>query len=152
MAKTARRIAAFLRAPGGRKRMALEAAWNLFIARLATFRHARHYTRRLGSIDAPMRPAPSEQVALAEEIGHVVAVTARAMPFRAVCLQQAIAVRRMLDRRGIPATVHLGLTKDKLARRGEDVTHAAHAWVVTGDRVVNGDIGLDGYVIVGTFS
>lgn len=132
--------------------MALEAAWFLALSRIATLGHPSRYTKRLGDMQGTPIAAPPDQVTVAAEIGHVVTITAAAMPFRAVCLQQAMAVRRMLDRRGIPATVHLGLSRDPAKRNSDTSDTAAHAWVVAGDRVVNGDINLDDYVIVGTFA
>jgi len=149
-----RRLGAFARAPSARKRLALEAAWALALARVATLGPARRYTRKLGALGAAERAADPDQLAAAREIGHVVAVTAASMPFRAVCLQQAIATRRMLARRAIPATVHLGLARSAAEERGDAAApaYAAHAWVTCAGQVVNGEIDLDRYVVVGTFA
>lgn len=146
-----RSAAAFLRAPWRRKGLALEAAWELLRARIRTLGKASEYTRDLGAPDAPDRSesAPLERAAL---IGRVVAATARLMPFRALCLQQVIAVRRMLRRRQIPATVLLGL--ERRAGPGSDTgqERRAHAWVIAGGQVINGDFDLDTYVVVGRFN
>ena len=151
--RLARRLRAFVNAPSGRKRLALEAGWELLRARVDTLRPARHYTRHLGELGAaPDQAVPDRDIVLAAEIGHVVAVTAKAMPFRAVCLQQVLAVRRMLNRRGVRATVYLGLKRDSDERAAAGALDTAHAWVKTGDRVVNGGGGLERFVVVGTFS
>jgi len=151
--KALRRVAAFLRAPAGRKRLALEAGWELLRARLLTLRAASRYCPALGRlVDSDAPPANSASTAVAAEIGHVAAVVARALPFRAECLQQAIAVRRMLARRGIPAQVCLGVAREKADRVELDRERAAHAWVIVGSRVVSGDGVLDRYAIVARFA
>ncbi len=163
--KLARRIGAFVRAPAARKRLALEAAWELLRARLLTLRPATVYSPALGTLvetGPPAGPAPDQapdpvpdQVtgrAEAEEIGHVVEVVGRCLPFRALCLQQAIAVRRMLTRRGIPAMVYLGVARDRADRAQADLGQAAHAWVAVGSRVVSGDGVLEKYAIVARFA
>ena len=105
-----RGIASFLRAPGRRQALALEAAGELARARLITLLPARIYTRDFGSMNAaPDAAAAAACPEAASEIGRMVEAVARAMPFRALCLQQAVAARRMLRRRGVRATVYLGV-------------------------------------------
>ena len=142
-------LANFLRAPLRGKLLAVEAAWQLLRARIDTARPASHYTPLFGRQDHDA-PAPSEeQEILAERIGAIVARAALWMPFRAQCLQQVLAMRRMLDRRGVPATVYLGVEHGQAdAARGR----RAHAWVRTGNRIVNGNIELDRYAVVGVYS
>jgi len=151
--KLARRIGAFARAPATRKGLALEAAWELLRARILTLRPASAYSPALGTLVETEPPAsPVAGRAEAEEIGHVVAVVGRCLPFRALCLQQAIAVRRMLTRRGIPAVVYLGVARDQADRAQADLGRAAHAWVAVGSRVVSGDGVLEKYAIVARFA
>jgi hypothetical protein len=151
--KVFRRINAFLRAPAARKLLALEAAWELLRARILTLRPAMVYSPALGRLvetDPPDGPLSDGREA--EEIGHVVEIVGRCMPFRALCLQQAIAVRRKLDRRGIPAMVYLGIARDRVDRAQADLGRAAHAWVVVGSRVVSGEGVLEKYAIVARFA
>ncbi len=151
--KLARRIGAFVHAPATRKRLALEAAWELLRARILTLRPATVYSPALGTLVEIEPPAgPVTGRAEAGEIGHVVEVVGRCLPFRALCLQQAIAVRRMLTRRGIPAVVYLGVARDRADRAQADLGLAAHAWVTVGSRVVSGDGVLDKYAIVARFA
>ena len=131
--------------------MALEAVAELVRARAMTLLPARVYTTEFGRIGAAERgdgPAFSEEAA---EIGRMVAVVARSMPFRAACLQQAIAVRRMLRRRGILATVLLGVSRDAAERAAPRDRAAAHAWVTVGSAVINGDGDLARYAVVARF-
>jgi hypothetical protein len=153
--KLARRIGAFVRAPAARKGLALEAAWNLLRARFLTLRPATVYSLALGRLveaDPPAGEVFPVGGTEAEEIGHVVAVVARCLPFRTLCLQQAIAVRRMLMRRGIPAMVYLGVARDSKDRVQADLGRAAHAWVAVGSRVINGGGVLEKYAIVARFA
>jgi hypothetical protein len=155
--KLARRIGAFVRAPATRKRLALEATWELLRARILTLRPATVYSPALGTLIETEPPAgpgtdPVTGRAEAEEIGHVVEVVGRCLPFRALCLQQAIAVRRMLSRRGIPAMVYLGVARDRADRAQSDLGLAAHAWVTVGSRVVSGEGVLEKYAIVARFA
>ena len=53
------------------------------------------------------------------------------MPFRAVCLQQALACQIMLRRRGVEARLHYGVA---IGERLE-----AHVWVSVGNRIVIGE-------------
>ena len=151
--KLARRIGAFVRAPAPRKGLALEAAWELLRARILTLRPATVFSPALGTLvetEPPARPVAGR--AEAEEIGHVVEVVGRCLPFRALCLEQAIAMRRMLTRRGIPAMVYLGIARDRADRAQADLGRAAHAWVAVGSRVVSGDGVIEDYAIVARFA
>lgn len=145
------RLLSFFRIPLRLQVLALEAGAELLRARLATLRAASHYTRLLGAASDNNRTADAapQQEHDAAEIGAVVERVARWMPFRALCLQQAIATRRMLARRGLPAVVYLGLALDAHARSSGN--ESAHAWVRTGGRVVIGDTDLDRFAVVGTF-
>lgn len=64
-----------------------------------------------------------QQVDLAEKIGWAVTRAARNIPFKAVCLPQAMAARVMLKRRGLASVVHFGAT------RSDGKAFEAHAWL-----------------------
>lgn len=148
----------FARAPFSQQLLAIEAAVELFFARLNTLGSARHFTAIMGQFEGSPYRADAVAQERAEQIGYVVDQTARVMPFRAVCLQQVLATRRMLRRRHIPATVYLGVLPDEAATAkpecpDPDAALAAHAWVMSGDRVINGRTpNLDSYVVLGMFS
>ena len=116
-----------MRVPGN---IWLEAAAELLLARVATLGPGRVYLRLLGRPGAtPVRTTsvPEEARLIGDQIAHVAA----AMPFRADCLQQVIATRRMLMRRGHRGTAVLGVDADNL--------RDAHAWFRVGDTVVSGE-------------
>lgn len=141
-------IAAFVASPARRQHLALEAGAELFRARLLTLLPARIFTRQLGA----QRPLPegSETPApeLAFEIGRMVERVAGALPFRAVCLQQAMAAARMLRRRGLSPAVCLGMRR---VEAGAAPRYDAHAWVEVGRQVVNGAAGCSGCVVLARF-
>lgn len=142
-------LTAFLTAPWPRRRLALEAGYELVRARFQTLRATKTYLADLGEMGKDPADAEPAQVEHAREIGHMVAIVAKVAPFRALCLQQAIAVRRMLHRRDIPAKVYLGLSTSAATDPGQ--SRDAHAWVETGPSVVSGDQDLNRFAVVATF-
>lgn len=118
--------------------LASEALGELTLARMATVLPERWYFRLYGltpqtdercSADTALQP----RVAL---IGRAVARVANIVPFRAVCLQQALATRRMLRRRGVAAEIVFGLLSDADGSQPGDVV--AHAWVEVSGLTANG--------------
>lgn len=121
-------IARLARLPAGRRLLLAEAAAELAVARAATAapmsfaRMTRWSARRLGR---------KSREDVAELVWAVRAVAGRA-PFRAVCLQQGVALQRMLRRRGHDARLHYGL------RTGGRLE--AHAWVtLRGEVLIGGE-------------
>ena len=148
-------IAGFLRAPARQRRVVLEALAELARARLLTMLPMRVFMREFGRLDppaggSPPRPAAAGQGAVAQGIGDTVAAVARHVPFRALCLQQAIAVSRMLARRGVPAAVTIGVNRDR-ARLDGPAEPFAHAWVEVGGRVVSGAGDLGRFLAIARF-
>jgi len=116
----------------GERALLAEAAVELAAARLVlATRPFRQVGRRLGSFVSPSdprvaerrSPGPPDQAQTAARVSQAVIRAARHVPFRAVCLPQAMAAHAMLRRRGIDAAVHFG------AQRGKDKPIDAHAWV-----------------------
>ena len=115
-----------------RRLLVIEAVACLLAARLAlTFISFPRLARRLGTFVPPNDPraAPSpvtarpERLHLAQQIGWAVTRAARHVPFKAVCLPQAMAAQFMLRRRGVTSVMHFG------AARGREKPLDAHAWL-----------------------
>jgi len=115
-----------------RRALLPEALTYLLVARLALiFVPFPRLARRLGSFVPPTDPraAPaatepdSEVARLAQEISWAVTRAARYVPFKAVCLPQAMAARVMLKRRGVKSVMHFGAAKGALKPLD------AHAWL-----------------------
>lgn len=86
--------------------------------------------RRLGDFVPPNDPRVTDagqrcerDARLAAEIGWAVTRAARYVPFKAVCLPQAMAARVMLKRRGIASVMHFG------AAHGTEKPLDTHAWL-----------------------
>ncbi len=115
-----------------RRALVAEAVACLWLARLGLiFVPFPMLARRLGTFVPPSDPrtgaahaaAGQQQTQLAEEIGWAVTRAARHVPFKAVCLPQAMAARVMLKRRGVASVMHFG------AARGREKPLDAHAWL-----------------------
>jgi len=162
-----RPVAAFLRAPLARKLCAIEAAICLAGARGLTALPARWFGQALPRVagapiavdaDAALAPASAEPTTAdpvpsqrAREIGATVGRVARAVPFRAHCLEQALAARWMLARRDCPAVLHLGVNGAAAARAVPERGAAAHAWVSVGSEIVLGDGDLTHFAVIARF-
>jgi len=115
-----------------RRALLPEAVLYLLAARLALiFVPFPRLARRLGSfvpatdarVSQVRTQAPDDQVQLAEAVSWAVTRAARYLPFKAVCLPQAMAARLMLKRRGVRSIMHFG------AAKGTDKPLDAHAWL-----------------------
>lgn len=121
---------------GSRRRaLAAEAAAWLLFARLALiFVPFPQIARRIGRFVSPTdaqagqarQPASPAQAALASDVGWAVTRVARYLPFKAICLPQAMAARIMLKRRGIGSVLHFGAAKGAM-KDGASID--AHAWL-----------------------
>ncbi|GAB3355415.1 lasso peptide biosynthesis B2 protein [Lysobacter tyrosinilyticus] len=134
-------------------RLAFETGYELLRARVVTCLSPDKY---LPAPAVPMQPRVTESSAAeiaaeARLIGNTIEAVARRMPFRALCLQQALAARRMLQRRGYPATLSLALSTHHEDRAVPQRGRAAHAWVSIGDTVICGDGDLSRYAVIACF-
>ena len=139
------KLARFAALPAADKGRTVEAAFYLLAVRvvfgLLPLRRALQVFG-IAASDAGRGGASAPQ---AELIGRAIERAARHVPFRAVCLQQAFAALLMLRRRGLPATVQLGLV-----REGNELK--AHAWSLSGDLPVTGVARAEGFAAVAAFA
>ncbi len=122
----------FAQVDSRRRALTIEAVLCLLAARLALvlvpFPRLAH---RLGTFVAPgdarvarsRRQGSRAQMDQAAMVGWAVTRAARYLPFKAVCLPQAMAARIMLNRRGIVSVLHFGAGKEGNRQLG------AHAWL-----------------------
>jgi hypothetical protein len=130
-----------------RQALVAEAVASLFFARIELLIRPFHrVSPRFGMFVRPddarvtQRAATFAERCHAREIGWAIRATAPFMPFRSVCLQQAMAGHAMLRRRGVRSVMHLGAGKG--ATRAID----AHAWLETGG------VKITGYPVPATFT
>lgn len=133
-----RKLATAARMRHADRRLVVEAMAALLTARLRTLLPFRVLARHLGGMVSPTGlPTPPAHLSAGEEAGvfavrWAIGAVAPWLPFRTQCLQQAIAARAMLARRGIGSILHLGVgdpTGTKLV---------AHAWLDAGRLQVTG--------------
>jgi hypothetical protein len=142
-------LRAFVQAPWSRRLLAVECCAALLCARCVTLFPPRVYLPAVWPAGVALPPDTSDMSA--RSIGAMAAAVARYLPVRALCLQQALAVRWMLRRRGYRPVLCLGVGRTADARAAAAAGRAAHAWVSVGPEVVCGDGKLGDYVVVGRF-
>jgi hypothetical protein len=141
------KLARFAALPMGDKSRTVEASFYLLIVRLAFgLLPLRRALQLFGIVQSGIGPGRIS-VAEAELIGHAIGRAARHVPFRAVCLQQAFAALLMLRRRGLAATVHLGLMREDGAAGLQ-----AHAWSLSGATPVTGVAAARGFTPIAAFA
>jgi transglutaminase superfamily protein len=137
-----------------RRALLAEAVLCLLVARAALIaipfpRLARHLGTFVPPTDAravkARRSGSAEHARLAEDIGWAVTRSARYVPFKPVCLPQAMAARIMLGRRGVKSVMHFGAAK-RLERPLD-----AHAWLDAEGVEVTGYPVADGFAEIACF-
>lgn len=137
-----RKLVSAWRLGGRRGLLVAEASLLLLAARIAVavlpFRRVAQW---LGTPVAPSAlPAPARRERPNDDatmVSWAIRFAAGRLPVEAVCLPQAMAARTMLKRRGIAATVHLGVWRDhgKAVKIDPDAP-PAHAWLdAAGQRI-----------------
>jgi len=133
-------IARWLRGPAADRRAVVEAAALLPAIRAGLAVLPYRFVERRLQRWARARPIAAADDA-AERVAWAVGGVSRRVPGM-TCLTRALATHAMLARRGVPATVRLGVRARPAGTRALD----AHAWVESGGRVVMGDVpGLADY-------
>jgi hypothetical protein len=130
--RVSRKLRRFGQIGARRRALVVEAALWLLAARIALIAIPfPRLARRLGAFVPPTDErvtrvaagCSAEDAELAAEIGWATVRAARHVPFKAVCLPQAMAARIMLRRRGVASVLHFG------AAKGTDKPIDAHAWL-----------------------
>jgi hypothetical protein len=137
--RLARRLRTAIRLGPANRSLLIEAAAALLAARRQADLPFRALATELGGLAAPGKPmveptVPLDDARIVAQVGWAVRTAAPWMPFRSLCLQQAIAARAMLARRGIGSVLHLGVGD----KGGSGSTLIAHAWLDAGGLPVTG--------------
>jgi Transglutaminase-like superfamily len=142
-----RALVRFVGLPASEQRNVVEAALSLLVVRLAF--GLLPFPRALRLFCIVQGEARGGKVAesKAVQVSYAIARAARYVPFRAACLQQAFAALLMLRRRGLAATVHLGLAH----KVGADALEA-HAWSHCGAVPVTGVETAQDFVPIAAFA
>ena len=120
-----------------------EALACLALARIAVIALPfRLLARRLGVRHAET-PALAAADPASRRVAWAIAAASRRAPWRTECLEQAVAAKAMLRRRGIASTLYLGMARNPTA---------AHAWLRVGDTNVTGGRDVAQYAVVASFA
>lgn len=85
---------------------------------------------------------------LPARIGWAVTAAAARTPWESACLAQALTAMNMLSRRGIDATLYLGVAKGGRVPESMD----AHAWLDCGGSTITGAAGAERFSAISRFS
>ncbi|HUE77202.1 MAG TPA: lasso peptide biosynthesis B2 protein [Longimicrobiales bacterium] len=121
--------------------LALCTAASILLRVLRFSRVARHLGRHMRE-SPPSQPGATG--ASVQRVRWAVAKSAQLLPWKPLCLPQAVTAQWMLRLRGIPSTLYLGADP---ANR-----YAAHAWVRVGGVIMTGGDDPRRYTVVSTFS
>ncbi len=133
---------------GEEKRLFLEAAYETLSARIVTtVCGMRRYAPRLGQNGTETETIEFDPERK-DRVLRIKAALARCrhLIWARKCLAESVAAKRMLDRRGIPATLYLGVAKDDKGKM------TAHAWLRSGNVWVTGGRNRHKFTVVGFFS
>ena len=70
----------------------------------------------------------------------------RRLPWKVKCFEEAITLKKVLEKQDILSTLFLGVDKNECKEL------IAHAWLKAGKQIVAGDKGVDKFVVVGFYS
>jgi len=132
-----------IRLPLGRKALLAEAWISLGVARGSVLCLPFRWIApglRSGRNGASVPPAD-----YLELLGWTVRTAGRFTPWKSNCLAQAIAAKRMLQRRRLGSTLYLGVRKSEQELE-------AHAWLKAESVTLTGGSEIEGYAVVSRFS
>lgn len=144
----------FSRLPGSDRLLTFEAAVLLGVARVCLLVVPfRKVAEKLGTAHPAAAPrnaltaSHGDDEVLARRISGAVQRAAKNVPFRAVCIHQALVAKLMLERRGIPSVMHFGV-----GRNGPGAEPMrAHAWLNTATVEITGFPVEDGFTEIAYF-
>jgi len=99
--------------------------------RKLTGKPERHDTRE-------QSPVQTERI---RQIGKIIEMASRHLPWECKCLAQAMAGKYMLAWRGIPSTIYIGVARDEQGL-------ASHAWLKSGILWVTGEKGSENFTVI----
>lgn len=120
-----------------------ESSWYLFISRISvSFLPSRNYLPTAAAY--PVTEVAAETAAATRTVCCVVNGLSRRTPWASTCLVKVLASHKMLRKRRLPHTIHLGVRKQDSARL------AAHAWLSADGKVLVGGRILQDFTEIST--
>lgn len=123
----------------------LEAVLLLAVARLVARGMRSHgLTRFFGTSMAESANTDTADAASLRQLAWALAAASRRLPWRCKCLEQSLAGKLMLRRRGLSNTLYLGVARAD--------NFQAHAWLRTGSFILAGAQGMERFRVLATFA
>ena len=90
---------------------------------------------------------PKEKITAADlnHVSWIVPAVCRRTPWQSMCMVQALTAKRLLNKRGFPCTLYMGVARD------ENGKMIAHAWLRCGTDFVTGGNGHLRYAVTGIY-
>ncbi len=149
--KWAKRLRTFLRLKMSDRLLLLEALVWLGVARLAILTlPLRKIKTYLGQhlLESNIKESP-QTLKRARRIGWAVRTISRYTPWTSNCFPQAIAAKRMLQRRQIASTLYLGFSREGKEKAND---FEGHAWLRCGPLYLLGGQNRHRFVALSTFA
>lgn len=108
---------------------------------LLPFRVVRRLVARLAGAFSRRQPDPRS----VDRVAWAATTASRSLPFGTSCLAQALVSQVLLERRGQPARLRLGVA------RNSDGQFQAHAWIESEGKIVVGGSGASAYTPLPAF-
>ena len=87
----------------------------------------------------------AETAPAVKQVRRIVRAVSARMPWTCNCMVQALTMKKMLSRRGIPSTLYMGVALD------EKGSMEAHAWLRCGNRYISGETEMDRFTVTGLY-
>lgn len=141
-----KRAAQLIRLPGPERADLLEAlalctAASVLLKVVRFSRVAPRLGRHMAESPPHQPGATGSQVS---RVGWAIATAAKILPWKPMCLPQAVTAQWMLRRRAIPSTLYLGTDPSQ--------NYDAHAWVRVGGVIVTGGPQHRRFAVVSSFA
>ena len=141
-----KRLIQLARLPRADRALLLEAVAIVTVAQVLI--RVLRFSRLAPRLGTHMAESPAtqdrEMLGRARRIRWAIGSAARHLPWKPVCLPQALTAQWMLRRRGIPSTLYLGIDPSD--------SYEAHAWVRAGRIIVTGGPRQNRFAVVSSFA
>lgn len=148
--ETERPLRRFLRLSSAKRRLLVEAAVLLETIklglRLLPFKILRRLLTRVSRASAGTLYGTLEARAFVREVTWAIEAASLYIPGTKTCLVRALAAQVLLDRRGCPSLLHIGVLKGVGGRL------QAHAWVESGGEVLIGGEEAEPFTLLTTLN
>lgn len=106
----------------------------------------KNYAQKLGKQSIYVNKEPSEkELHIIFMVSRAIIRSRRVIPWKSLCMTEAIAAKKLLNKQNIESTLYLGVNKT-------ESTMTAHAWLKSGSAWVIGRKGSDRFTVVSSFT